>query len=86
AAMLDLRRLDAWAVSARATTGKVKGSTAAKLIDALLVRPLLSTEDAALATGISRDSAERMLARLLAAGVVREITGQTRFRLWTAAV
>ncbi|RWR34446.1 hypothetical protein D2T29_02555 [Sinirhodobacter populi] len=85
AAMLDLRRLDSWAVSARATTAGIKGRTPARLIDALISRPLLSTEDAALTTGISRDSAERMLARMLDAGVVREITGQSRFRLWTAA-
>ncbi len=85
AAMLELRRLDDWAVSAHTATDRFKGSTPGKLIDALIARPLLSTEDAALATGISRDSAERMLARLLAVGIVREITGQTRFRLWTAA-
>ena len=47
-------------------------------------RPILTTEAAATLTSISRDSAERGLARLHTMGLVREITGGKRFRLWCA--
>ena len=35
--------------------------------------------------GISRDTAERLLARLRDLGLAREVTGGRRFRLWAAA-
>ena len=35
---------------------------------------------------ISRDTAERLLARLERMGLVREATGTRRFRLWAAAI
>ena len=44
-----------------------------------LVNPARSFTDA-------RDTAERLLARLQGLGLVREITGGTRFRLWTAVL
>ncbi|QCO57564.1 hypothetical protein EOK75_17820 (plasmid) [Pseudorhodobacter turbinis] len=81
-AMMELNRVEAWAVAARGLTAGLKGSTPAKLIDAIAARPILTTEAAANLTGISRDSAERGLARLQAMGVVHEITGSKRFRLW----
>ena len=83
-AMLELNRVELWATTARSATAKIKGDTPAKLIAALAASPILTTEAAATLTGISRDSAERGLARLLAMGLVREITGGKRFRLWTA--
>ncbi|WP_022705037.1 hypothetical protein [Pseudorhodobacter ferrugineus] len=83
-ATLELNRLNAWSTSARAATSGIKGSTPAKLINALSARPILTTEAAALLTGMSRDSAERGLARLLQMNVIHEITGGKRFRLWTA--
>ncbi|WP_050527860.1 hypothetical protein [Pseudorhodobacter aquimaris] len=81
-AMMELNRVEAWAASARARTSGMKGTTPAKLIDAIAARPILTTEAAAILTGVSRDSAERGLARLHAMGVVQEITGSKRFRLW----
>jgi hypothetical protein len=84
-AMLELNRVDAWAASAKDATAKIKGDTPAKLINALAARPILTTEAAAILTDISRDTAERGLARLQALGIAREITGAKRFRLWCAA-
>lgn len=84
-AALELTRVDTWAASARTATAQMKGDTPGKLIAALSARPILTTEAAATLTGISRDSAERGLARLHALHIVREITGGKRFRLWTAA-
>ncbi|MDN3713783.1 helix-turn-helix domain-containing protein [Paracoccus cavernae] len=62
----------------------MKGETPARMIEAALLRPLVGTEDIERALGISRDSAERGLARLQEMGILREITGRGRFRLWTA--
>lgn len=84
-AALELNHVETWAASARTATSSIKGSTPAKLIDALVARPILTTEAAATLTGISRDSAERGLARLQKMNIAREITGGKRFRLWTAA-
>lgn len=84
-AALELNRIETWATSARGATSRIKGSTPAKLIDALIARPILTTETAATLTGISRDSAERGLARLQTMNIAREITGGKRFRLWIAA-
>ncbi|MBO9457168.1 hypothetical protein J7376_17950 [Paracoccus sp. R12_1] len=36
--------------------------------------------------GISRDTGERLLVHLAGMGLVRETTGATRCRLWTAAL
>lgn len=84
-ALLELNRVETWANAARDSTDRIKGGTPAKLIAALAARPILTTEAAALLTGISRDSAERGLAKLHALGIAREITGAKRFRLWAAA-
>lgn len=85
-AMMELNRVEAWARTARSATATIKGDTPAKLIAALAARPVLTTEAAATLTGISRDSAERVLAKLHAMGIAREITGAKRFRLWSAGV
>lgn len=44
----------------------------------------MSTAMVATAAGSSRDTAERLLARMAASGLVRELTGARRFRLWAA--
>ncbi len=79
-----LRQLRSWRAEALAMAAKMKGETPARLIEAALERPLIGTEDAERSLGISRDSAERGLARLQSMGILREITGRGRFRLWTA--
>ncbi|WP_347265783.1 hypothetical protein [Paracoccus sp. (in: a-proteobacteria)] len=82
----ELARLDAWRVRAMAAAARIKGDNAARAIAALAAQPLLSAAMLQAETGISRDTAERMLARLRALGLVREITGGRRFRLWVAAL
>ncbi|WP_312530872.1 helix-turn-helix domain-containing protein [Paracoccus sp. (in: a-proteobacteria)] len=78
-----MRRLRAWRDDALGMAAKMKGDTPGRLIEAALQRPLIGTEDAERALGISRDSAERGLARLQSMGILREVTGRGRFRLWT---
>jgi hypothetical protein len=84
-AALELNRVEAWTVAARTATARAKGATPGKLIDALASRPIMTTEAVAILVGVSRDTAERGLARLQAQGIAREITGAKRFRLWMAA-
>lgn len=85
AALLELARLRAWAGRAHAETARLKGRNSARVINALSARPVSLTAEVEAACGISRDTAERLLARMAAMGLVREITGARRFRLWAAA-
>ncbi|MFB2595379.1 hypothetical protein ACEYYB_11065 [Paracoccus sp. p4-l81] len=85
AARRTLMRLRDWAARARDATAAIKGDNAARIIAALMARPLASTEAVEQAAAISRGTAERLLARMAGMGLVREVTGTRRFRLWTAA-
>lgn len=80
---LIIRLLD-WRDRAGRTLARVKGDNAEKIIVALAAAPQALAADLALRAGCSRDTAERMLARLHEAGLVREITGAQRYRIWSA--
>lgn len=80
----EVLRLCRWADAARAATATIKGANPARVIEALAARPLLSAPEAEAITGLSRITAERMLNRMTAMGLIREVTGGRRFRLWTA--
>lgn len=82
----ELRRLRHWRADSLRKVAVLKGGTPARLVEIALTRPLIGTEDAERALGMSRDSAERGLARLEAMGLLREITGRGRYRLWAVAV
>lgn len=84
AAREELARVAEWAVRARAATAGVRGPNPGRVIAVLAARPLASAEDVARAAGISRMTAERMLNRMTDLGMIREITGASRFRLWCA--
>lgn len=84
-ARAELRRLERWSQDSLAAVARMKGDTPARLIGVALRSPLVGTEDCERHLNISRDSAERGLARLQQLGILREITGRGRFRLWTAA-
>jgi len=81
----ELARLAEWQARALAAMAGVKGDNPARVIRALAAHPLLSAAMLEDSAGISRDTAERMLARLKSMGLAREITGGRRFRLWMAA-
>ena len=80
----EIRRIEAWAAEARRATAGIRGENAGRVIAVLAARPLASAEDVAAGAGISRMTAERMLNRMTELGVIREITGASRFRLWRA--
>ncbi|MEO1961026.1 MAG: hypothetical protein ABGW82_08650 [Paracoccus sp. (in: a-proteobacteria)] len=86
AALAHLDRVAAWSARAGVETEAIKGSNAARIVAALAAHPLMSTAMVEESCATSRDTAERLLARLERMGLVREATGTRRFRLWAAAI
>jgi hypothetical protein len=87
AAIASLHHLDAlaeWERRAAAAIAGMSGRTPPRLVAALVEWPLLSAPMAAGIAGVSRASVHRGLDALAARGLVREVTGQGRFRFWTA--
>jgi hypothetical protein len=85
-ALLVLERLQAWRARAEAATADLSGRTPPRLIALLSARLALSARDAAKAAGVSVSAAARNLGELTARGLAREITHQSRYRFWTAAL
>ncbi len=86
AARLELGRLEAWQARAQAAIRPRTGRTPQALIQALLAAPVLSANSAAQATGASGAAIRRNLALFEEIGLVREITGQSRYRFWRLAL
>jgi Fic family protein len=61
-----------------------RDSATAKLVDALLGHPVLSSEDAADLVDAPRSSVFDAIARLVGAGVLRPLTGRQRGQVWGA--
>jgi len=85
-AMRHLDDIEAWAARAETATAALSGRTPQALCCALAEWPLISAPMAQRLTGASRAAVQRNLAWLEAQGLVREVTGQGRFRMWRAAV
>ena len=81
AALLGLERLAAWRDRAEAATADLSGRTPARLIAALAAQPMLGAAQAGSETGSSRAAVLRNLDLLVARELVREVTGQGRFRV-----
>jgi hypothetical protein len=86
AALMTLDRLIQWRARAEAATTDLSGRTPARLIAALAARPMLGAAEAEFETGASRAAVQRNLDLLASRGLVREVTGQGRFRVWAAKV
>jgi len=85
-AALELDRLALWRDRARAKTGDLSGRTPPKMIEALLRASVVSAEWLAQEVGCSPVSVRRNLRVFADRGLVREVTGQERYRFWTVAV
>ncbi|WP_120632637.1 helix-turn-helix domain-containing protein [Ruegeria sp. EL01] len=85
-ARIELQRLTMWRDRARDQTAFIKGTNPARIISALVAKPMATTKMIEQAVGTSRDTAERLLARMLEMGLVREVTGASRFRIWAAKI
>jgi Fic family protein len=53
-----------------------------RLLHALLQNPVMRVEDAAVATGLSYKSANELVEKMIASGMLAEITGQSRNRIF----
>ncbi len=84
AALMTLDRLAQWREKAEAATADLQGRTPTRLIAALVAHPMLAAAQAETETGASRAAVMRNLDLLEARGLVREVTGQGRFRVWAA--
>ena len=83
-AMRHLDDIEAWAARAEAEMTPLSGRTPPALRAALTEWPLVSAPMAAALTGASRAAVQRTLAWMQARGLVREVTGQGRYRIWRA--
>ena len=86
AALMALERLSRWRARSEAMTADLSGRTPARLIAVLAAHPMLAAPQAEAEAGASRAAVQRNLDLLQARGLIREVTGQGRFRVWAAKV
>lgn len=86
AALMLLDRVEAWEARARGLTGDLTGRTPARMIVAFRAEPALTAPALARITGAGRATVQRNLDLFAGRGLLREITGQARWRVWTAAL
>lgn len=88
ACLTAMRRLDeveTWSTTPEAEMAPLSGKTPPALRAALTEWQLVSAPMAEALTGASRAAVQRNLAWMEARGLVREITGQGRYRMWRAS-
>lgn len=86
AALLHLDRVSAWEIRAREAVEDLSGRTPPRLIDVLTAWPMVSAPLAEDLTGASRAAVQRNIDRFTRRNLIREVTGQGRYRVWTAAL
>ena len=84
-AMRHLDDIEAWAVRADAEMVALSGKTPPALRAALTDWPIVSAPMAEVLTMSSRAAVQRNLAWMEARGLIREVTGQGRYRMWRVA-
>ena len=85
-ALLKLDRLRAWRAQALAACADLSGRTPVLLAEALSRHPMVAVPQLIAETGASRPALHRNLGLFEARGLVREVTGQGRFKVWAARV
>ena len=81
-AMRHLDDIEAWSVRAEAEMSPRSGRTLRTLRAVLTEWPLVSAPMAEALTGASRAAVQRNLAWMESMGLIREVTGQGRYRMW----
>lgn len=81
-AMRTLDEIEAWTRRAKNVMAQLSGRTPVALRKAFSQWPLVSAPMAEAVTGASRAAVQRNLTRMEASGLIREVTGQGRFRMW----
>lgn len=84
-AIRHLDDVEVWAARAEAEMTPLSGRTPPALRVALTEWPLVSAPIAEALTGASRAAVQRNLAWMEARGLIREVTGQGRYRMWRIA-
>ena len=85
-AMRHLDDIEAWAARAETVMAPLSGRTPPALRAALTEWPQVSAPMAETMTGASRAAVQRNLAWMEARGLIREVTGHGRFRMWRAMI
>lgn len=85
-AMRHIDQLERWEDTAKDQASSLSGRTPPRLIELFCNWPLVSAPMAEDLTGVSRAAIQRNLAWLEAQGLVKEVTGQGRFRVWRAVL
>lgn len=83
-AMRHLDDIEAWSARAETEMTLLSGKTPPALLTVLTEWPLVSAPMAEALTGASRAAVQRNLAWMEARGLIREVTGQGRYRMWRA--
>jgi hypothetical protein len=83
-AMRHLDDIEAWSARAEAEITSLSGKTPPALRRVLTEWPLVSAPMAEALTGASRAAVQRNLAWMEMRGLIREVTGQGRYRMWRA--
>ena len=83
-AMRHLDDIEAWSARAETEMTALSGRTPPALRAVLTEWPLVSAPMAEALTGTSRAAVSRNLAWMQARGLIREVTGQGRYRMWRA--
>lgn len=86
AALLHIDRMADWEQRSKAALRDCSGRTPGELVQVFARWPLVSAPMAEAQTGASRAAVQRNLDQMTRRGVIREITGQGRYRIWTAAL
>jgi hypothetical protein len=84
-AMRQIDDIESWTARAASAMAPLSGRTPPALRAALTEWPLVSAPMAEALTGASRAAVQRNLAWMEARGLIREVTGQGRFRMWRVA-
>ena len=82
AALMELDRLTDWRRRADAATADLSGRTPARLRDVFETWPLVTASLAESETGASRAAVQRNIDKLAERDLIREVTGQGRYRVW----
>jgi hypothetical protein len=86
ACLFQLERLEHWQRAARESLADLSGRTPALLVDLLAAWPMVTAPMAEAHCKASRAAVQRNLDLMQSRGLIREITGQGRYRVWVAAV
>ncbi|MEL7176031.1 MAG: hypothetical protein AAGK28_05865 [Pseudomonadota bacterium] len=84
-AMRTLDDIEAWTGWAENVMAQLSGRTPVALRKVFTGWPLVSAPMAEAVTGASRAAVQRNLTWMEASGLIREVTGQGRYRMWKAA-